>query len=296
MSGLWQVSFNVADATDAFAEIVEAAVAAEAVSFHRQQDEDPWQINIICTEEPDRAQLDTALDAASSITGQKATDLVIALVPEKDWLTENRNSFPPLTIGRFWVHGSHITDPVPEGKIAICVDAGQAFGSGTHGTTHGCIAMLEKHLPAGQGLSIADIGCGSGILAMAAAKLCPAATIIAVDNDPIAVKVAAQNTVDNAVSGIIKTGVSDGYQDDLVRRSAPYDIILANILPGPLVEMAADAAASLAAGGVLILSGLLDTQQDRVIDAHVAKGLALKDRMIFRGWATLVMEHGREQR
>jgi len=293
MSGLWQISFTVPDEADAVVEIVEASAMAEAVTIHRVRDEDPWMICIISTEAPERERIQAALDAAAAITGQTANGLEISHLPARDWLSENRKSFPPLDIGRLWIHGSHITAPVPDGKIAICLDAGQAFGSGTHGTTHGCITMLEKHLPAGKTPRIADIGCGSGILAIVAAKLCPGATIIAVDNDPVAVKVAAQNTLDNAVDGVITTGVSEGYGDDLVRRAGPYDMILANILPGPLVEMAADAAACLSADGVLILSGLLEDQADQVSAAHAEHGLELKDQMVFRGWSTLVMEHRR---
>ncbi|XDZ66265.1 50S ribosomal protein L11 methyltransferase [Alphaproteobacteria bacterium LSUCC0684] len=296
MSALWQISFTVSDQADAFAEMVEAAAETEAVTLHRARDEDPWMICIISTEAPERERVQAALDAAAAITGQAASALEIARLPARDWLSENRKSFPPLDIGCFWIYGSHITVPVPDGKIGICLDAGQAFGSGTHGTTHGCITMLEKHLPAGNAPRIADIGCGSGILAVAAAKLRPGATVIAVDNDPVAVKVAAQNARDNAVDGVITAGVSDGYRDDLVQGAGPYDMILANILPGPLVEMAADAAACLAADGVLILSGLLEDQAEEVIKAHAGHGLELKDEVIFHGWSALVMEHGRNAR
>ena len=293
MAGLWQISFNVQDQVEAFAEIIEAALPAEAVSIHRAKDEDPWQINIIVTDAPERDHLNASLNVAAAITGESASEVEITSMPAKDWLSENRKSFPPLDIGRFWIHGSHVTDRPPTGKITICLDAGQAFGSGTHGTTHGCITMLEKHLPERDELRIADIGAGSGILAMAAAKLSPNARIIAVDNDPVAVKVADENTKDNALDHVIRTGVSDGYQAELVQELAPYDMILANILPGPLIEMAADAAACLDPGGVLILSGLLEDQAARVIDAHGEYGLKLKDQMILGGWAVLVLEHGR---
>jgi len=290
MSGLWQISFRLPDQVDAVAEMVGAAAAVEAVSFHRAHDEDPWLVQMICTEEPRRAKIEMAIDTACSVTGQNVSDLTIIRLPETDWLSENRKSFPPLDIGSFWIHGSHITTPVPEGKTGLCVDAGQAFGSGTHGTTEGCITMLEKHLPEGRSLRIADIGCGSGILAMAVAKLCPSAHIIAVDNDPVAVDVTARNTRDNSVDGIITTGVSDGYESDLVRRHAPYDMILSNILPGPLVAMAGDAAKTLSSGGMLILSGVLENQAEQVVNAHAQHGLSLKDQMIVSGWATIVME------
>lgn len=296
MSALWQISFSVPDQAGVIAELVEPVAATEAVSFHRAHDEDPWLVQMICSEEPDRGKIEMALDTACSITGLAVSDLMITNLPATDWLSENRKSFPPLDIGSFWIHGSHITKPVPEGKTGLCIDAGQAFGSGTHGTTEGCITMLEKHLPEDRSLRIADIGCGSGILAMAAAKLCPSARIIAVDNDPIAVDVAALNTRDNSVDGIITTGVSDGYDSDLVQRHAPYDMILSNILPGPLMEMAGDAAKALCSGGGLILSGLLENQAEQVVEAHARQGLKLKDQIIVNGWVTIVMEHGSEKR
>jgi len=292
MSGLWQISFAVPGQAEIFAEMTEAGADAEATTIYHDEAGERWLISLITAAEPDRGRLAAALEAAASITGHAADEPEIQHLPARDWLGENRKAFPPLLIGSFWIYGSHVTDPVPDGKIDLRLDAGQAFGSGTHGTTHGCITMMEKHLPGGSALHIADIGCGSGILAMAAAKLRPQATVIAVDNDPVAVKVARENAEDNAVGGIIQTGISEGYAAALVRDAAPYDLILANILPAPLIDMAGEAAACLAEHGVLIVSGLLEDQQEQVISAHQKHGLSLKDSMIFNGWATLVLSHG----
>jgi len=286
---LWQICFTLTEDPEAFAEIVSAATDAETMSIHQDDLDQPWQVAIITTAEPDAAHVNAALATAASITGHSAPAMVIELLPAKDWLSENRKSFPPLDIASFWIYGSHITDPVPDGKIGLKINAGQAFGSGTHATTFGCVTMLEKqHFDKDQ-LIIADIGCGSGILAMAAAKRYPASRIIAVDNDILAVETSAENCRHNAVDGQVICGLSEGYDAALVQDHAPYDMILANILPQPLIAMAGDAAAALSEDGLLILSGLMEQHRDEVIAAHQALGLSLKDQMTHNGWVTLVM-------
>ena len=292
----WQISLEVtggsAESGHIFADFLAAAVDAESVSLHRDDaDGAPWMIEVLTEDKPDQARIDAALAEATGLSGGAAGSITIARLEQKDWLAENRKSFPPLAIGPFWVYGSHIDSPVPAGKIGLCLDAGQAFGSGTHATTSGCMTMIERHLPREGDLRIADIGCGSGILAMAAAKWNPWAEIIAVDNDQKAVETTAENAARNAVDIAITAGVSDGYADALVQDHAPFDMILANILPGPLIAMAADAAAALDREGVLILSGLLESQQQQVLAAHEAVGLIAIDSTIVSGWAALVLCH-----
>ena len=289
MSDLWQITFMVQDAADQIAEMVQAAVDAEGISIHRDDDNDPWFVMLITAVEPAEDHVNASLAIACEVTGQPVTTAGITMLPSRDWLAENRKSFPPLDIGRFWIYGAYVTDPVPQDKIGLKIDAGQAFGSGTHATTYGCIMMLEKHCPDRAGLKIADIGCGSGILAMAAAKIRPDADIIAVDNDPLAVTTTRENAQDNGVGDSIRFDLSDGYKADLVHDNAPYDVIFANILPNPLIEMAPDAVPCMADGGIIILSGLLDDQQDKVIAAYQAQGAELIDSLVHNGWAALVM-------
>lgn len=288
MADLWQLTFLLADHAHGFAEVVDGAVEAETISIHRDHDDDPWQVMMITMTEPHQDLVNAAVNNAEAILGVKAKDISLIKLPKTDWLVENRKSFPPLDIGSFWVYGNYVDAPVPDGKIGLKIDAGEAFGSGTHATTHGCVTMLETYCPKSGPLKIADIGCGSGILAMAAGKLRPDTDIIAVDNDPIAVQVARQNCDDNNVN-FIRTAVSDGYDASLVKASAPFDIILANILPKPLMAMAKDAAACLQDGGILILSGLMEMHQDEVVLAHEDLGLKLLDEMVFNEWVTLVM-------
>lgn len=289
MTDLWQITFSVHDAADEVAEMMQAAIDAEGVSIHRDDDNDPWFVMLITATEPQEDHVKASLVLACEVMGQPVVGAGVTLLPSRDWLAENRKSFPPLDIGRFWIYGTYVTDPVPEGKIGLKIDAGQAFGSGTHATTYGCVMLLEEHCAQKSGLKIADIGCGSGILTMAAAKIRPDANIIAVDNDPLAVETTRRNADDNGVGSIIRFDLSDGYKADLVQENAPYDVILANILPNPLIEMAPDAAACLANDGIIILSGLLEDQQDKVITAHEALGLKLIDRLVHNGWAALVM-------
>jgi ribosomal protein L11 methyltransferase len=289
MADLWQITFMIPDQTDMVSEIMQAALDAEGCTIYRDDDADPWHVMLITATEPDENHVKKTLAMACDLTGQPQASVEMAMVPSRNWLTENRKSFPPLDIGSFWIYGSYVDDPVPEGKIGLKVDAGQAFGSGTHATTYGCIMMLEKHCPKQSDLKIADIGCGSGILAMAAAKIRSDARIIAADHDSRAVKTTCENANDNGVSTNITVDFSDGYKADLLQDIAPFDVIMANILPGPLIEMASDAVSCLADGGIIILSGLLENQQNKVISAHQALGLELVDRLVHDGWVSLVM-------
>ena len=293
MTDRWQVTFTVPDQADIITEMLEASLdvdlIVESMSIHRDDDHDPWFVMLITLGAPDKSHLNNALNDACRIAGQPQAKAHITPLPTRDWLAENRKSFPPLDIGRFWIYGDYVNDPVPAGKIGLKIDAGQAFGSGSHATTYGCIMMLEKHCPDGGGLSIADIGCGSGILAMAAAKICSDAKIVAVDNDPLSVDTTRDNAAENGVGAMISVDLSDGYKARLVQENAPYDVILANILPTPLIEMAQDASQCLPDDGVLILSGLLEDQQKKVAEAYVNHGLKLLDSLTHNGWSTLVM-------
>jgi len=286
---LWQISFTLSESPEVYADMVAAATDSETISIHQDDLDQPWQVAVITTEEPDAKRVTHALATAATITGHPAPSMTIERLPSKDWLSENRKSFPPLDIASFWIYGSHITEPVPEGKIGLKINAGQAFGSGTHATTFGCVTMLEKHGSTKDQAMIADIGCGSGILAMAAAKLFPKSRVIAVDNDILAVETSAENCRHNDVDGQVACGLSEGYDAPMVQEHAPYDMILANILPQPLIAMADDAVAALSDDGVLILSGLMEQHRDEVLAEHEARGLSLKDHMTHNGWVTLVM-------
>ena len=212
----------------------------------------------------------------------------IAPLAATDWLARVAESFTPQRIGRSWVHGSHLRAAAPAGAVAIQLDPGLAFGSGEHESTRGCLLALDALAGRRRFRRVLDLGCGSGILAIAAAKCWPAA-VLAVDNDPDAVAVAAANARNNGVADRVATAPSEGYRGRKVRARGPYDLVLANILADPLCAMARDLARHLAPGGSAILSGLLDRQAPRVVETHRAVGLRLRARLDLGIWTTLVL-------
>jgi ribosomal protein L11 methyltransferase len=207
---------------------------------------------------------------------------------QQDWLTLNLASFPPIQAGRFYIHGSHITEEAPFATIALKVDAGTAFGSGEHASTKGCLMALDGLAKQGRLANVLDVGCGSGILGLAAAKLWRTC-VLASDIDPESVRVARSNARDNQVADFVTAIEATGYRHAEIKRRAPYDLIFANILARPLVRMAKDLGAHLKPGGVAVLAGLLDRQERMVLTAHRMQGLSLERRILIDGWACLVL-------
>jgi ribosomal protein L11 methyltransferase len=289
---LWQSRFVVpAAAVEAFLDALDGDLSISAFEDTRRPE--LWAIALIHQGEPDRAALLARL-APVAAPWQIALDLDIGPIPSTDWLYRTAQSFPPQRIGRFWIHGSHVKEPPPPDTVPIRLDAGQAFGSGEHESTRGCLLALDRL--AGRRLRrVLDLGCGAGILAIAAAKCWPA-RILAADNDPVAVAVAADNAASNGVAARVRCLASDGYGSAALRRSAPFDLILANILADPLCAMARATARNLAPGGAAVLSGLLGRQADRVLAAHRPFGLRLRDRLDLGPWTTLVMARQRRRR
>ena len=205
----------------------------------------------------------------------------------RDWLLENRKSFPPLTIGSFFIYGSHYEGLIPDGLISIELDASIAFGSGEHATTRGCLLALEHLIQERSFKNVLDMGCGSGILCLAAAKLLNA-PMVASDMDPDSVAMSTLNMLKNGVAERINVRLGDGYA--ALQAGEIFDLILSNILAQPLIEMAPSLAKSLTAGGRAILSGFLDDQADAVVDAHVQEGLTLLESKSYDGWVTVVLK------
>lgn len=212
-------------------------------------------------------------------------ETTVAQLPDEDWVGLSQSGLPPIKAGRFFVHGSHDL-PTDDAVFPVLVDAGQAFGTGHHGTTTGCLLMLDG-LEA-QGLkpdTILDLGTGAGILAIAAAKLFPEANILATDIDPIAVQVADTNAAINAVQ--FRSVTADGF-DTPALKGQSFDLIIANILAGPLRGLAADIAKALNVDGFAILSGILDEQAEWVAQAFRAVGLTVEMRPSLDGWTSLL--------
>ena len=290
MSGieLWQSRFWVPAAA------VEPLLAALEDELSVSAFEDPeqagrWAITLIHQGRPDPDALRAGL-APLVAAWQVDLDLELTLVPSTDWLQRTSETFPPQRIGRFWIYGSHITEPPPADAVPIQLDAGLAFGSGEHDSTRGCLMALDQLARQRRLRRVLDLGCGAGILAIAAAKCWPV-RVLAVDNDPIAVAVARENAGNNRVGSRVRCRLSEGY--DKLRRAGPFDLILANILADPLCEMANDTARYLAPGGVAVLSGLLDRQAATVVDVHRRAGLRFRRAVGEGPWRTLVMGRGR---
>ena len=248
-----------------------------------------WRIEAICAREPDRPAVVSAVTQASADAGVTPLPVAIEALPATDWLTENRKSFAPVSAGRYFIHGSDHAGAVPVGAVALQLDAGLAFGSGAHETTRGCLLALDGIAKIGKRpRRILDMGCGSGILALAAARTWRA-PVLAVDVDPIAVAVARENARRNGLAGLVGATVGNGWRQAAVRRAGSFDLVTANILAAPLRDMARDFAKGLAPGGNAVLSGLLVEQEAGVLGAYRLQGLALTRRIRLAAWSTLVL-------
>ncbi len=251
-----------------------------------------YEVGVYFEDEPG----DTELALMAAIYG--AAPFVVSEVPETDWVAHVKRELRPVEAGRFFVYGAHDADKVPDDRIALLIEAAMAFGTGHHATTLGCLLALDRLDRAGfRGRRIADIGCGTAVLAMAAARLWPdqpegsvEQPIIASDIDPVAVDVARANVAGNGLDGRITCLEAAGFDNPAIGRAAPFDLVFANILKGPLIELAPDMARHVAPHGYAILSGLLATQSADVTAAYQSAGFALVSRNEIAEWSILVMK------
>ena len=242
-----------------------------------------WEVGGYFTDAPDEAGL--ALLAAM----HGAKPFAVSELPETDWVAHVRRELAPVEAGRFFVYGSHDADKLPEGKIPLLIEAAMAFGTGHHGTTLGCLRALDHLIEEGfTGAKVADIGCGTAVLAMAAARVWDG-QFMASDIDEVAVEVAEANLKANDMAGQVTCLEAAGFDHPDLKAAAPYDLIFANILKGPLVALSPDIAANLRAGGYAILSGILNEQADKVIEVYAENGLALQRRDEIGEWTTLLL-------
>jgi ribosomal protein L11 methyltransferase len=227
------------------------------------------------------------LDLLAAMLG--ARPFAVSQVPDVDWVAHVRRELSPIEAGRFFLYGAHDADKVPPGRVALLIEAAMAFGTGHHATTLGCLLALDEMAgldPAPQ--SVADIGCGTAVLAMAAAHLWPC-PVLASDNDPVAVATAVANVAANGLVGRIACHRAEGFDNPAIRAAGPFDLILANILKGPLIALAPDMAANLRAGGHVILSGLLTTQADDVMAAYARFGINQVAHRRIGDWSILTL-------
>jgi ribosomal protein L11 methyltransferase len=267
--------------------------------------DDPPTLNV---EEPDPARPDDwvltayfadppADDAVTLITGlfASAHTIELAELAEDDWTTLSQRGLEPVRAGRFVVHTADHADAVRIGDFGLRIEAGLAFGTGQHATTHGCLAALVRLGKLHTFKNIADIGTGTGVLAMAALQANRAARVIASDIDPIAIDVAADNldlnhVVAGTCAGRMALAVAPGLSAPALRNRAPYDLVLANILAPPLIALARDLSAVIAPGGHLVMAGLLDRQQRAVANAYRRHGMVPAGAIDRRAeWPCLVL-------
>jgi ribosomal protein L11 methyltransferase len=254
-----------------------------------ENEPDQWAVEITFASAPDQ----NAIRELAKAGGADPAAMLFAELSEKDWVAASLADLTPVRAGRFLVHGAHHRGRFPANLIGIEIEAALAFGTGHHGTTRGCLLALDALLKQRSRARVLDVGTGTGVLAIAAAKVLHSA-ILTTDIDPVAVRVANANGQHNGVAAFITNRVADGRRglpsSDSWR--GPFDVILANILLGPLTRMAPQLARRLAPGGAIVLSGLLPEQANAAIAAYRAQGLALVRRSILENWATLVMRRG----
>lgn len=243
-----------------------------------------WEVGGYFTEEPDKA----GLALLASMHGAK--DFVVSELPETDWVAHVRRELAPVEAGRFYVYGSHDAETVPEGAVPLLIEAAMAFGTGHHGTTLGCLKALDHLIDEGfTGKKVADIGCGTAVLAMAAARVWEG-EFVASDIDEVAVEVAEANLKANGMEGAVTCLEAAGFDHPGLQAAAPYDLIFANILKGPLVALSPDLCGNLRPGGFAILSGILNEQADSVIEVYAQNGTNLVRRDEIGEWTTLLLQ------
>lgn len=207
-------------------------------------------------------------------------------LPDIDWIAKSLEGLKPVRAGRFVVHGSHDRGTARPGEISIEIDAGQAFGTGHHGTTAGCLEVINSVMRSRRVKRVLDLGTGSGVLAIAARKLSPA-QVLATDIDPIATRVARENVRINGIASGIALETAPGFHSTAFGRHGPFDLIIANILARPLMRMAPQLAAQLTPGGDVILSGILASQRWKVLAAYNGAGLSHVRTIWREGWVTI---------
>jgi len=252
--------------------------------FEIEDGSDRWEVGSYFLEAPDETVL------ALLALAHGAEPFAVSELPDVDWVAHVKRELAPVVAGRFFVYGSHDADKVPADAIPLLIEAAMAFGTGHHGTTLGCLKALDRLIEQGfVGEKVADIGCGTAVLAMAAARVWDG-TIIASDIDQVAVEVAEANLRANDMEGRVQCVEAAGFAHPDLAAQAPYDLIFANILKGPLIALAPDLAAHLRPGGYAILSGILNEQADEVREVYFQSGVNFVEDEKIGDWTTLLLQ------
>jgi ribosomal protein L11 methyltransferase len=285
------ISTNEAGATRAL-DMLSAVFEDEGypiATMEVDEDKGIWEASLYAAGDPD-----PALEERVRICLQPAFDGIpvqIEQFGDVDWIAKSLEGLKPVRAGRFLVHGAHDREAVRAHDLAIELEAGQAFGTGHHGTTAGCLEMIERVMRASPrgpaGLDpVLDLGTGSGVLAIAAAKLGPV-SVLATDIDPVATRVAAANVRHNRAAGQVRCVTAPGFHSTAFTRAGPFGLIIANILARPLMRMAPDIKRHLAPGGSVVLSGILESQRWQVLSAFNGQGMRHEKTLWRNGWVTI---------
>ena len=272
---------------EAAAAHIDAHPVLESVTYsilEEDEDRDVWRIDAYPTSPYEADALRQALAAFPALT---TTTEELA---DADWLAMALSGLPPVRAGRFFIYGAHDRGRDPDDTVNLRIEAGAAFGTGHHGTTTGCLEAFDAILSAhGSAPKVLDVGCGTGVLAIAAART-GSAVALGTDIDPVSVRIANENAALNEASA--RFVHASGLDDPAIAAESPYDLVFANILAQPLIELAPAIHAALRPGGTTILSGLLRTQEEAVRTAYQSAGLTLATALHKDAWATLVLTRG----
>lgn len=272
-------------AAEAAAEAIDADPRLEGATYsilEEDEDKDVWRIDAFPT-------TDDEVEGLKAVLADHPVTVVVEKLADADWLAMSLSGLPPVEAGRFFVYGAHDQGKVPEGRVTLKIDAGAAFGTGHHGTTVGCLEAFDNLLKTETFEKVLDVGCGTGVLAIAAAKT---GTPIAVgtDIDEPSARIANENADINEAR--CDFYFADGLSDSRIAQHLPYDLVFANILAAPLVELAPEIGAALKTGGVAILSGLLRTQEERVLEAYLPLGFVVEQTIHHDAWSALQLRKG----
>ena len=268
---------------EAAAEAIDADVNLEGATYsilEEDEDRDIWRIDAFPTSDTEADGLRAALAEFPALR------VVSETLADADWLAMALSGLPPVRAGRFFVYGMHDRGRTPPNAVNLRIEAGAAFGTGHHGTTVGCLRAYDQLLKAQRFGRVLDVGAGTGVLAIAAART-GSPIVVGTDIDPVSVRIARENAVVNRTRA--RFVHASGLGHAAVRGAGPYDLVFANILARPLVSLAQPIRGALRPGGVAILSGLLRTQERQVRAAYLSRGFRQERRLHRDAWATLVL-------
>jgi ribosomal protein L11 methyltransferase len=272
-------------AAEAAAQAIDADPRLEGATYsilEEDEDNDVWRIDAFPTTVDE-------VEGLKAVLADYPVTVLVEKLADADWLAMSLSGLPPVEAGRFFVYGAHDQGKVPEGRVTLKIDAGAAFGTGHHGTTVGCLEAFDNLLKTETFEKVLDVGCGTGVLAIAAAKT-GSPIAVGTDIDEPSARIANENAEINDAK--CDFYFADGLSDPRIAQHAPYDLVFANILAAPLVELAPEIGAALATGGVAILSGLLRTQEERVLDAYLPLGFTVEQTIHHDAWSALQLRKG----